>query len=378
MGQFYAIFGVIAMFMLTLMLLLSTKTAIRWLGYEFFKITHWFLAVLYIGACWGHWDRLWCWMVPSLALMCIDQIIRIFRTCFVHSKNGGGLGFKCAQAEVTIIGADDDLVVRLDFEHEHRERWRAGQHFYLCFPSLSIWQSHPFTPSSIPSPKKGLQRHTYIIRVRDGLTRRLAALPSRSPVPVILVGPYGNAYPANETPNVLCVAGGTGISFSLPIVHKALQQPVVPQAAVQLTWIVRKADVILWLGAEIAELKRLVDRTPSLRVQIFATRESEHRSNVKMEKKSDEVESQSESPLVGPDLDNLLADGHERFSVTCLRDHHPSMLEVVNSFVGRSESVGGNVAIVGSGPEEMGADLRSAVAAIPTKEHVDFYWDSRK
>jgi NAD(P)H-flavin reductase len=377
MGQFYAIFGVIAMFLLTLMLLLSTKTAIRWFGYEFFKITHWFLAVLYIGACWGHWDRLWCWMVPSLALMCIDQIIRAIRTYFVHSKKGDGLGIKCAQAEVTIIGIDDDLVVRLDFDHEHREPWRAGQHFHLCFPSLSIWQSHPFTPSTIPSPRQGVQHHTYIVRVRDGLTRRLATIATGDTIPVILVGPYGNAYPVHETRNVLCVAGGTGISFSLPIVHEALQQLIVPRAAVELTWIVRRAGDLLWLGAEMAKLKRLVERIPSLRVQIFVTRESEHRSITKAEK-SDEAASSSESPSVSIDLENLLADGHERFSVTCLRDHHPSMLEVVNNFVERSESVGGNVAVVGSGPEEMGSDLRSAIAAIQTKEHVDFYWDSRE
>jgi ferric-chelate reductase len=76
MSEMYITFGVVAMFLLSLMLVLSTQTAIKWFGYEFFKITHWIIAILYIGACWGHWDRLWCWMVPSLALIGIDQILR--------------------------------------------------------------------------------------------------------------------------------------------------------------------------------------------------------------------------------------------------------------------------------------------------------------
>jgi ferric-chelate reductase len=51
----------------------------------------------------------------------------------------GGVGFKAAQAEIKIFGQDDDAVVRLDFDHGHRGSWKAGQHFHICFPSLSIW-----------------------------------------------------------------------------------------------------------------------------------------------------------------------------------------------------------------------------------------------
>jgi len=91
-GQMYMVFGCVAMFLLTLMLVLSTKTAIGWFGYEFFKITHWFLAILYLGACWGHWDKLWCWVVASLMLVGVDQAARAARTVAIHYREGEGRG----------------------------------------------------------------------------------------------------------------------------------------------------------------------------------------------------------------------------------------------------------------------------------------------
>lgn len=61
--QQYAMFGVVAMFFITWLTLFSTQWAIRKFGYEFFKASHWIIAVLYIAACWGHW--------VSLDLVCI-------------------------------------------------------------------------------------------------------------------------------------------------------------------------------------------------------------------------------------------------------------------------------------------------------------------
>jgi len=88
----YIIFGVVAMFFLTLMLVLSTRWAIDRFGYETFKVGHWILAILYLGACWGHWDKLWCWMVASLAIVVIDQGVRAVRTLYLHvnGRKAGG------------------------------------------------------------------------------------------------------------------------------------------------------------------------------------------------------------------------------------------------------------------------------------------------
>ena len=47
--QQYMVFGCVAMLFITFLFVFSTKWAIRRTGYEFFKITHWIVAILYIA-----------------------------------------------------------------------------------------------------------------------------------------------------------------------------------------------------------------------------------------------------------------------------------------------------------------------------------------
>ena len=379
MSEMYIVFGVVAMFLLTVMLVLSTQTAIKRFGYEVFKITHWILAVLYNAACWGHRDKLWCWMVASLALIGIDQFLRMLKTCYIHigGHKGTKIGFKCAQGKVKVLGQGDDAVVRLDFKYEHRETWAAGQHFRICFPCLSIWQSHPFTPLSLPNPTSRVQQHSYVIRVREGITKRLSACESDS-LPIILTGPYGVGFPKFETQNVLAVAGGTGVTFTLPIVREALRQHIVPQAAVDFVWIVRRAQDMRWISSELTQLKEMLEDTPSLRISIFVTRERDT-SGVATEKaNSKQAPKVSASSLDDMESAVVREANSARFVCRFLDDHHPSIHELVEDFMERSSSKGGNIGIVGSGPEALGSDLRSAIADVKTSEALDFYWDSRE
>ncbi|KAK5137060.1 hypothetical protein LTR08_001069 [Meristemomyces frigidus] len=389
------IFGVVAMFLITLMLVLSTQTAIRLIGYEAFKITHWIIAVLYIGACWGHWDKLWCWMVPSLALMVIDQVVRGSRTLYLHygGQKGGRTGFQCAQAKITLLGTDDDLVVRLDFDYQHRQLWEAGQHFHICVPSLSIWQSHPYTPSSLPNPHSKVQKHKYLLRVRQGQTAQLAALGNGATVPCILTGAYGRTYPSDGAQNILCVAGGTGVTFTLPILLAAIRQqrllpfvlearnrPLLPRYAVNFVWVVRRAQDLLWLSSELESLRTAMKEASNVRVKIFVSQESETSQATDVEKDSEkgnftrETSSASSGDVTLASFRSQDSDG---FSVAFLGNRHPAMTEIVNDFVERSQIVGGAMEIVGSGPEAMGSDLRTAVARVRDRESIDVYWDSR-
>ncbi|KAK0365990.1 hypothetical protein LTR91_023600 [Friedmanniomyces endolithicus] len=378
-SQQYIVFGVVAMGVITLMLVLSTKTAIRWFGYEVFRIGHWGLAVVCLGACWGHWDKLWCWMVASLVLVVLDQVVRWVRVAYLHCGGGkrSNFGFHCAQAHVTTLGstADDDLVLRLDFNHDHRSPWQAGQHFHLTFPSLSIWQSHPFTPSSLPDPNSTLQQHTYLLRVRKGITAGLATLDKSATLPVILSGPYGRAYPSYGAQNLLAVAGGTGVTFTLPIVLEALRRRVAcgPQFAVEFVWVVKRARDLLWVREELAELRGIAEGCRGLGVRVFVTRETEGAYGVADGKTLGDVaeEKTTVSELVG------LLNGARGCSVSFLGGRHPAIAEVVGSFVERAAMVGGNVEVVGSGPEAIGSDMRSAVAGLPVETDVSCYWDSR-
>ena len=164
----YMVWGVVAMIFLTLMFILSTPWAIRRTGYEFFRKSHYVMAMLYIGACWGHWAKLNCWMIASLIVWFLDRGVRLLRSALIHRwfYSGKFIGFRAAEASITPFrDARNGDVIRLDFEQK-RSTWQIGQHFYLCFPELSIWQSHPFTPASMPCQEdSGPSKNTYILTV---------------------------------------------------------------------------------------------------------------------------------------------------------------------------------------------------------------------
>lgn len=387
----YAIFGLFATFFICFLTVFSLKPVIRWTGYEFFKITHSIGAILYIGACWGHWDKLYCWMVASLVLMGIDQGARVFKTIYTHFGGKKTVGFRRAMADVRVIGEGDDVIVRLDFDFE-QAAWEPGQHFYLCFPSLSIWQSHPFTVSSVPDFRSNVQHHTYLLRGRKGQTAQLATLAGQSDVPVIMTGPYGPGYPRHTTDNMLAVAGGTGVTFTYPIVMASLRQLIVPQATVDFVWVIRRAQDLLWLNSEFEQLKEMLSTNPGLRISIFVTREDQphipiccNRPSKQPQRREDPEKGASANVSSGSSeisnratLQELLAVDHERFHVELLGSHHPTMPTVVSSFMERANKRGGYIQIVGSGPDAMGSDLRTAISKVEEKDGLDFYWDSRE
>lgn len=281
-----------------------------------------------------------------------------------------------------IIGSADDVVVRLDFDHHGS--WQPGQHFHICFPSISIWQSHPFTPSSLPDPNSKIQHHTYLLRVRSGITAKLAAFGEGACVPAVLTGPYGKALPSFEARNILAVAGGTGVTFTLPIVMEASRQHTeLTKNAVDFVWVMRKVQDLRWLEQEFVQLQRLLDDNLALRVKIFVTRqaglEEEHRVIHNTDEKPGSDSSVGESDAEAQSLRDLVgACSSSRYSVAFLDGHHPSMREISSDFVERASNAGGGLELVGSGPEAMGGDLRDAVSRIETPERVGFCWDSRE
>ncbi|KAF1359345.1 hypothetical protein EJ07DRAFT_156243, partial [Lizonia empirigonia] len=237
--QLYMIWGLVAMILLCLLVILSTPWGIRMTGYEAFRKLHYVLAMVYIGACWGHWEKLKVFLIPGLIVWFIDRAIRFGRTALLHYNflPSGYMGFRAAPADITFF--KDDIygdVVRLDFDHP-QDAWSVGQHFYLMFPESSIWQSHPFTPLSLPVFGADTQRHSYIFRAKKGETRKIAELSAkraaRSSDPqeaheglmgnarlsVVLTGPYGEQTMRDlaSDSNILCIAGGTGITYVLPV-----------------------------------------------------------------------------------------------------------------------------------------------------------------
>lgn len=393
----YIIFGIVAQIFITFLYIFSTNWAIKWTGYEFFKRSHYAIAILYLGACWGHWDGLACWMIASIILIALDKFIRIIRTAFLHvgyRKEKPGLGFRCAQASLRYFASGpngEDEVVRIEFNWEHCA-WTPGQHFYLCFPELSLWQSHPFTPCSLPDGREKTQKHVYLVRVASGITTRLAALAKSGNgnssdgqemtvmTNVILCGPYGRFTSAvTKSSNMLLLAGGTGVTHVLPMAYDALGAAAHAEKirAIDLVWIVRHAADLQWLASEISDLRAQLsdNKSNALRIRIFVTREAGTSGSAVLDSTSS---SESLSPIAKHISSEKIKEAAHTFSqdnsptptsgfeITYLANApatHPSITALVADFADRAEDSGlqSNL-VIGAGPASIGSELRSAVA----------------
>lgn len=372
--QLYIIWGVVAMFILTLMVMLSTPWGIRFTGYEFFRKAHYVLAMIYIGACWGHWAQLKCFLLPSLIFWFIDRGARLVRTAFLHYHYlpTGTMGFEAAQAAVTHFpDSEHGDVIRLDLEND-QDAWNIGQHYYLCFTESSIWQSHPFTPLNAPAVQNGRVRHSYILRAKSGETKKVADLAAKKQADpttsIILTGAYGESVMdrVSSDTNIVCVAGGTGITYVLPILLELARQPISPDRRIELVWAVRHAHDAEWVRAEMDLLHR-VRKALNLKIRLYATRDVSSRTPSLQEKGQEsenanakEVGSSSSSSLPD-DCDCGMETPVKRIGgASTDNDRHPDLPKLISSFIG--ETIRGPTTVFASGPGGMISDLRDIVA----------------
>lgn len=375
--------------------------------------------MLYIGACIGHWKQLQCFLVPSLVIWFLDRSIRLIRTGLLHYNYIGGtndVGFHATQANLTAFSDEvNGDIVRLDFLQQ-QDQWAIGQHFYLTFPKLSLWQSHPFTPLSIPTQTPHGVTHSYIFRAKKGETARVMQLATslssvtnskmlsvpKTAISVIVNGPYGVSEVDHLTPstNILCVAGGTGITYVLPVL---LSQVTDCQCSsdrkMQLIWAVRRKADIAWIKPE---LDRLFEASKSvdLKIRIFVTREdakgSESSCTSSLHKGTDitvaekmssssstssDADDETVAPIVGgcckpkasndletalcapsaPRRQSLTIERRGSISTTPAEMRHPELQSLVKDFVaGTTQS---STTVYASGPGGMITDLRQIVAA---------------
>ena len=207
--------------------------------------------VVKYGYTWGFQN----WIYTACAIWAFDRFMRLART----TRNG----LKRAH-----FSAIDDEYYRLDIPGVSAEG-----HVYLHFPTVSkwrVWESHPFSVAGIsygkdhsavcknetitnekgpesdsdavaassPSTSKSDIRFTprqglglvVFIRKQGGLTSQLTRKEySPKGIPVLVEGSYAQgvtflqekeATPTTEYPNLLCIAGGVGITGVLPALDR--------------------------------------------------------------------------------------------------------------------------------------------------------------
>lgn len=372
--QTYMVWGVVAMILLTLLFVLSTPWGIRLTGYEFFRKSHYVLAMVYIGACWGHWKQLKCFLLPSLIFWFLDRGLRLLRTAYLHYHHlpSGGMGFRAAEATITRFpDAEHGDVLRFDLENS-QDPWAIGQHYYLCFTESSIWQSHPFTPLNAPIVEKGTVKHSYIMRAKKGETKKVAELAAKksgtgNATPIIMTGAYGETLMDHVEPdtNIICVAGGTGITYVLPVLLQLARLPLSQDRKIELIWAIRHAHDADWVREEM-DLLRQARKALNLKIRLYATRDTATSPQLQ-EKEQDPI---SETKAVGSSSSSSSSDAGCDCGTdvpvakigggTVDEERHPNLPKLVNEFV--ANTIRGPTTVFASGPGGMISDLRTIVA----------------
>ncbi|KAF9014612.1 hypothetical protein BDZ89DRAFT_1046412 [Hymenopellis radicata] len=231
---------------LALFLILSTLPSIRFirrLSYEVFLAGH--IASTLLGLFVLFYHTLWRfaqeWLYLTLLCWAIERLARVFKTTSL----------------LPITGAltDHGTVMRLDLYLTDALAIRPGHFAHLRFPEVRAIESHPFSIAasfdlrdqkrekmSSPPPDAeddeaertplmmmhtdaaAVQHVAFLIRPYDGMTRSLYELFAGAPptvdgsIPIKLYfeGPYGHEHRLSTYTAVVFIAGGVGLSFTLP------------------------------------------------------------------------------------------------------------------------------------------------------------------
>jgi len=184
--------------------------------------------------------------------------------------------------------------------------------------------------------------------------------------------------------NVLCVAGGTGITFVLTVQQSLVHAPKgATTRMTELIWAIRKRSDLQWIQAELGDLISAA-KPSKFRIRIFVTREDEvsHRDGAVSEPVEDEkadfvkVEETGSGAAPASKLgssSSSSSDGIEKgtpLAVSSFSVHQaslntsvrrPDLSTLVNDFV--SSTVSGPTIVYASGPGGMVSDLRRILAS---------------
>lgn len=181
--------------------------------------------------------------------------------------------------------------------------------------------------------------------------------------PVILSGPYGESITRNLTTemNLLCVAGGTGITYVLPVLLNLISQQSLEVRKVQLIWAIRNESDTKWVQEELQFIYK-ASGTHGISVLIYVTRAAGPPEAGGSGEESNAVDKPEEvgsspypaSPTSGDSVQSRMASSKTTYG------RQPDLRRMLHLFIG--ETIRGPTRVIASGPGSMISDLRSAVA----------------
>jgi predicted ferric reductase len=209
------------------------------------------------------------YMLLALVLLAVDRVFRAYRSrcqsyVTVRAASEGGAAAsepRATRLEVSRPALEQaEATGRTALLQSTRQFHTAGQYCFLCIPSLSPLQWHPFTIASKPSSPT----LTFLIKDMgdDQWTGRLNQLVRGGGAPDVLVdGPYGaSGMATHDYQRVLFVAGGVGITPVLAMLGDLVDRSQSSHRAslplsVTLWWVVKSASSLQWAAPLLEELR---------------------------------------------------------------------------------------------------------------------------
>ncbi|PVF96481.1 hypothetical protein CPB86DRAFT_507131 [Serendipita vermifera] len=254
---------------------LSSVRPIRTHAFELFLILHICLISTFLAGLYYHQPK----DVRFIWLFCgfwvFDRVVRGLRLLIVNRGQQ-----ESHEAIVETISRDSIKLVLPN----RKITWKAGQHVFLILPGVSTvpFEAHPFTIANIPDrDANGRSKPTdlvFYIRAMDGFTRKLhdyAALHHGEKVMALADGPYGRPPPVNTFSTVVLVAGGSGASFTVPllldIIAAANSQKSLVKRVV-FVWSVKDNGDLKWASDVLAVAAATAPTTLDLDLRVHVTR----------------------------------------------------------------------------------------------------------
>ncbi|KAH0828785.1 putative ferric reductase [Lanmaoa asiatica] len=291
LGQTWLRFGITAMVSLTILSIVSLR-GIRTRAYELFFYTHFFAVFIFLLGAYFHTNAkhasLWIW--PSFMFWALDRFMRVARVVVCnHLYCGFGRSSKLQDAATELLC---DKFVRVRVRRPPHFQWSPGQTAYLIMPSVSTFplEAHPFSISSIDSAlfhpgsrgehsaRTGTahwKELVFVINIRGGFTKRLREVAAQNrTVKLFIDGPYGSAPDMRAYDTSIFVAGGSGITYTLPVflnVIEAARKGFGRCRRVVFIWAVRDPDHVQWISDALSQANALTPSWLTVSIRIFAT-----------------------------------------------------------------------------------------------------------
>lgn len=274
----FMIAGIIGISALTAGVFLSLRI-FRHALFEFFFVTHVVFMLMFLVGGYLHLHEhgygVYIW--PSLLVWGIDRAFRFLRLVW-HNRFGLDESMK-GKASVELLTQD---TIRVTFKRKFT--WKPGQHAYISIPKISKLPSeaHPFTIASIPGASDGTKTETnevvFLIRVQKGLTRLLkehASQTGNNSAAAYVDGPYGSPPCLHRYTTCVLVAGGSGISYTLPLLLDLIRRSSIGGSLevrrVLFVWAVRGDGHLPWITETLSQALATAKQSLEVDVRIYIT-----------------------------------------------------------------------------------------------------------